>query len=87
MEAEQLEFAGVVKNLPGPAVKRRGGPDVVQHGMDIDGFAQVTAEIFAKPLHIKNFPQKARERKEVFVMTGMKQSLTVDLPVIKRRSH
>ena len=65
MQTEQPETVGLIKTFFGPAVERRGGFDVAQDGADIDGFAQIAANIFAKPLHIKNFPQKARRRKEV----------------------
>ena len=58
MESEQFELAGIVKIFFRPAVERRGGFDIAQNGADIDGFAQVAANIFAKPLHIRNFPQK-----------------------------
>jgi len=64
MEAEEPELTGIVKWFLGPAMERRGGVDIAEDCVDIDGFAEVTANVFSKPLHLKNFPQKSGSAKK-----------------------
>jgi hypothetical protein len=64
MEGGQIEFVLFPIRLERPAVLLGGGFDVAQHGADVNRFAAVTAEIFAKLLHGDNFTQRRRDAKK-----------------------
>jgi len=53
-----VEYFGI------PAVGRRSGFHVAQHGADVNGFAVVAAEIFSEFLHAENFTQSGADARK-----------------------
>jgi hypothetical protein len=65
MEGEQFEFALLAECLDRPAVRLGDGFDLAQNGVDVNGFAVVTAVIFAEPFHAENFTQRRQDAKKI----------------------